>query len=132
MIDHMSFYATDYPKTKTFYEKVLAPLGYGLVREMVATWDPSWPTRRFCAFGPPNKPVLWLAEVKDEGRATARHVAFTAKDHAAVDAFHVAALEAGGKDNGAPGPRPVYHANYYGAFVIDPDGNNVEAVCHHA
>ena len=131
MIDHLSFYATDYAKTKAFYEKSLAPLGYELVREMVTTWDAAWPTRRFCAFGPPNTPVLWIAEVKEADRATARHVAFVAKDRPAVDAFHAAALAAGGKDNGQPGPRPVYHANYYGTFVIDPDGNNVEAVCHH-
>jgi catechol 2,3-dioxygenase-like lactoylglutathione lyase family enzyme len=130
MIDHLSFYATDYAKTKSFYEKALAPLGYGLVMELVAEWEKDWPTRRYCAFGPPKKGTLWIGEVKEKDRATGRHVAFVAKDRAAVDAFHAAALAAGGKDNGGPGPRPVYHANYYGAFVIDPDGNNVEAVCH--
>jgi catechol 2,3-dioxygenase-like lactoylglutathione lyase family enzyme len=128
MIDHLSFYATDFAKTKAFYEKALAPLGYGLVMELVAEWDKEWPTRRHCAFGPPKKACLWIGEVKE--KATPRHVAFVATDRAAVDAFHAAALAAGGKDNGAPGPRPVYHAGYYGAFVIDPDGNNVEAVCH--
>jgi catechol 2,3-dioxygenase-like lactoylglutathione lyase family enzyme len=130
MIDHLSFYATDFAKTKAFYEKALAPLGYAVVVEMVAEWDPAWPTRRYCGFGLPHKPCLWIAEVKEADRATPRHCAFVARDRAAVDAFHAAALAAGGKDNGPPGPRAVYHPNYYGAFVFDPDGNNVEAVCH--
>jgi len=128
MIDHLSFYATHYPASKAFYEAVLAPLGYGLVREMTATWDPEFPGRRMCAFGPPGKACLWLMEVKEP--ASPRHVAFTAKDRTAVDAFHHAALQSGAKDNGAPGERPIYHPHYYGAFVFDPDGNNVEAVFH--
>ncbi len=128
MIDHLSTYATDFAATKAFYEKVLSPLGYRLVREMVAEWDRDFPTRRFCAFGPGDRPILWVIEVKE--RSTPRHVAFAAKDRASVDAFHAAALAVGAKDNGPPGPRPVYHPGYYGAFVFDPDGNNVEAVCH--
>ncbi len=128
MIDHLTTYATDYPATKAFYIAVLGALGYGLDREMVTTWDPEFPTRRMCAFGPPDKPVFWIAEVREP--ATPRHCAFTAANHAAVDAFHAAGLTAGGCDNGRPGLRPAYHASYYGAFAIDPDGNNVEAVCH--
>jgi catechol 2,3-dioxygenase-like lactoylglutathione lyase family enzyme len=129
MIDHLSFYATDYAVSKSFYEVVLAPLGYGLVMELNATWDTTFPGRRMCAFGPPGKAAFWVIEVKEP--ASPRHVAFAAPGRPAVDAFHHAALKAGGKDNGAPGVRPHYHAHYYGAFVLDPDGNNIEAV-HHA
>ena len=128
MIDHLSFYATDFEATRRFYDAALAPLGYGKVMELVSTWDPEWPTRRMCAWGPEKKASFWVMEVKQP--ATPRHVAFVAKDHAAVEAFHRAALGAGGRDNGAPGLRPQYHPGYFGAFVLDPDGNNVEAVCH--
>ena len=128
MIDHLSFYATDYPATRAFYAAVLPGLGYPLAMEMAATWDSEFPTRRMCAFGPPKKPCFWIIEVKQP--ATPRHVAFTAASRSAVDAFHAAALKHGARDHGAPGLRPHYHANYYGAFVLDPDGNNVEAVCH--
>jgi catechol 2,3-dioxygenase-like lactoylglutathione lyase family enzyme len=128
MIDHLSFYATDYLATKRFYEQALAPLEAAVVMEMTATWNPEWPEQRMCAFGPPNRPIFWIIETKTP--ATPRHLAFTAKDRAGVDAFHAAALAGGGKDNGAPGLRPQYHRGYYGAFVLDPDGNNVEAVTH--
>ncbi|MFV8751217.1 VOC family protein [Nannocystaceae bacterium ST9] len=128
MIDHLSFYATDYAKTKAFYERALAPLGAAVVMDMTATWNPEWPEQRMCAFGPPQRPIFWIAEVRTP--ATPRHLAFTAKDRATVDAFHAAALAAGGVDNGGPGPRPHYHPGYCGAFVIDPDGNNIEAVTH--
>ena len=128
MIDHVSTYATDFPATKRFYEQAFAALGYASVMEMTATWNPEWPEQRMIAFGPGQQPVYWVAEVREA--ASPRHVAFVAKDWAAVDAFHAAALAAGGRDNGAPGPRPQYHPGYYGAFVLDPDGNNVEAVCH--
>jgi catechol 2,3-dioxygenase-like lactoylglutathione lyase family enzyme len=129
MIDHLSYYATDYPASKKFYDAALAPLGYVCTTEMTATWDTEFPTRRMCAYGPPGKSVFWLMEVKHP--VTPRHIAFSAKSHAEVDAFHEAAIAVGAKDNGAPGPRPLYHENYYGAFVIDPDGNNVEAVTRH-
>jgi catechol 2,3-dioxygenase-like lactoylglutathione lyase family enzyme len=128
MIDHLSFYATDYLASKAFYAAVLESLGYGLGQELTATWDPEFPGRRMCAFGPPGKSIFWLIEVKTP--ATPRHLAFTARDRAAVDSFHRAALKAGAKDNGAPGERPHYHPHYYGAFVLDPDGNNIEAVHH--
>ena len=128
MIDHLSFYATDYVVSKKFYQTVFATLGYELVTEMVMTWNAEWPTRRACAFGPPKKACFWLIEVREA--ASPRHIAFSADKRAAVDAFYKAALSVGAKDNGAPGPRAMYHPNYYGAFVFDPDGNNVEAVCH--
>jgi catechol 2,3-dioxygenase-like lactoylglutathione lyase family enzyme len=128
MIDHLSTYATDYDATKAFYEAALAPMGYSLQTEMVTTWDEAFPTRRICAFGPPGRSVYWISEVTEA--ASPRHVAFEAKDHSSVAAFYEAALKAGGKDNGGPGPRPIYHEHYFGAFVLDPDGNNIEAVCH--
>jgi len=128
MIDHISTYATDYDATRRFYQGALAPLGYALQVEMVASWDAEFPTRRICAFGPAGKGAFWIIEVKTA--ASPRHVAFAAADRAAVAAFHRAALAAGGSDHGAPGLRPHYHASYFGAFVLDPDGNNVEAVCH--
>ena len=119
MIDHAGFGVSDYARSKAFYERALAPLGFTLIME---------PMGRAAGFGEPGKPVFWL----EDGRApvTEAHVAFLAKDRATVDAFHAAALEAGGTDNGAPGVREIYHPTYYGAYVLDPDGNNVEAVCH--
>lgn len=128
MIDHVSFYATDYEKTRDFYRAALPPLGYEQVMEMTAAWNPAWPTQRMVAFGPPGKPAFWVIETREP--ATPRHLAFHAETRAAVDAFHRAALGAGGRDNGGPGVRAMYHPTYYGAFVLDPDGNNVEAVCH--
>ena len=128
MIDHLSTYATDYEKTKAFYQAAFAPLGYTIQAEFVAEWNPEWPTQRMCAFGPQGKAVYWLAEVKNA--VSPRHIAFAANDRKSVDAFYQAGMEAGGKDNGEPGLRPIYHEHYYGAFMFDPDGNNVEAVCH--
>ena len=128
MIDHLSTYATDYAATKAFYEAALAPLGYALEHEMVTTWDEAFPERRACAFGPPGKSAFWVIETKLD--VTPRHVAFAAPSRDAVAAFHEAALGAGGADHGSPGLRPLYHEHYFGAFALDPDGNNVEAVCH--
>jgi catechol 2,3-dioxygenase-like lactoylglutathione lyase family enzyme len=118
MIDHLTVHVSDYDASKAFYSKALAPLGYALVMEF----------GRAGGFGAGGKPDLWLAE----GGPTrpALHVAIAAERRSQVDAFHEAALSAGGTDNGAPGPRPQYHKGYYGAFVLDPDGNNLEAVCH--
>ena len=127
MIDHASTYTTHYDAAKRLYQAAFAPLGATLQREMVASWDPEFPTRRMCAFGP-QRPIFWLIEVREP--ATPRHTAFGAATRAQVDAFYRAALGAGGRDNGAPGLRTIYHPTYYGAFVLDPDGNNVEAVCH--
>jgi catechol 2,3-dioxygenase-like lactoylglutathione lyase family enzyme len=128
MIDHLSTYTTDFPAAKAFYEAGLGSLGYEIQAEMVATWDPEFPERRCCAWGPSGRPVFWIIETKQV--IGPRHVAFSAPDRGAVDAFYRATLDAGGEDHGAPGVREVYHADYYGAFVLDPDGNNVEAVYH--
>lgn len=128
MIDHLSTYTIDFPATKAFYEAAFEPLGYSLQMELVAEWDADFPTRRMCAFGPAGKPAFWVIEAKVH--YTPRHVAFSAPNRAAVEAFHQQGLAHGGKDNGAPGLRPLYHEHYFGAFLIDPDGNNVEAVCH--
>ncbi len=128
MIDHLTTYATDYDKTIAFYDAALATLGAERSVNMVASWNPEWPTQRFCAYSTSGKPVFWVSESKDA--YTPRHVAFSATDTAAVDAFHAAGLKAGGSDNGAPGPRAQYSPNYYGGFLLDPDGNNVEAVHH--
>ena len=130
MIDHLSTYATNFSATQRFYDTALAALGYERVVDMTASWDPDFPSRRMSAYGPAPKPVLWVAEVRNKDKATPRHLAFAASSRTAVDAFYRAALGAGGVDNGAPGPRLHYHEHYYGAFVLDPDGNNVEAVCH--
>jgi len=128
VIDHVSTYATGFEATKAFYEAALGALGYGVQYEMEMSQDPDLPGRLASAFGPPGRPVFWVIQVKQA--ATPRHVAFTAPDRATVKAFYAAALAAGGQDNGEPGLRPIYHEHYFGAFVLDPDGNNVEAVCH--
>lgn len=129
MFDHLSTYATDYSATKRFYTEVLGVLGYGLQMEFVAEWNTEFPTQLMCAFGPTGKPAFWIIEVKTP--YTPRHVAFAANNRAMVAQFHQRGLKSGGKDNGAPGLRPMYHEHYFGAFLLDPDGNNVEAVCHH-
>lgn len=128
MIDHISTYATDFSATKSFYAAAFAPLGYSLQMEFVAEPNADFEAQRICAFGPEGKPAFWLIECKQQH--TPRHVAFCAETRHAVDGFYQQAMLTGGTDNGAPGPRPMYHEHYYGAFVIDPDGNNVEAVCH--
>jgi len=126
MIDHIGFPVSDYAKSKAFYAKALAPLGYSLVMEVGAEVTESHAPA--AGFGTGGKPDFWIG---GEGSLEkALHVAIVAKDRATVDAFHCAALAAGGKDNGTPGLRPHYHANYYAAFVLDPDGHNIEAVCH--
>ncbi|MGX5730297.1 VOC family protein [Pseudoxanthomonas beigongshangi] len=127
MIDHAGFAVADYPRSRAFYTQVLAPLGYAVVME-VTERETGPGGYQGCGFGPPRKPAFWVGTGARPGTGT--HVAFTAPSRAAVDAFHAAALAAGATDNGAPGPRPHYHPDYYAAFVIDPDGNNVEAVCH--
>jgi catechol 2,3-dioxygenase-like lactoylglutathione lyase family enzyme len=129
MIDHLSSYTTNYPGARAFYVAALGSLGHKIHTEMVASWDPTFPERRCCAFGE-ERPLFWVIEAREP--ATPRHVAFTASSRAAVQDFHRAALEAGGRDHGKPGLRPEYHEHYFGGFVLDPDGNNVEAVCHQA
>jgi catechol 2,3-dioxygenase-like lactoylglutathione lyase family enzyme len=124
MIDHVGFSVSDYARARAFYEKALAPLGYVLVMETTAqeTGKPA------AGFGANGKPDFWIG---GEGKLDKPlHIAILAKDRATVDAFHRAAVAAGGRDNGSPGVRPHYHPNYYGAFVLDLDGHNIEAVCH--
>lgn len=128
MIDHLSTYTTDFPASKRFYESTLATLGYAIQAEMKMDADPDLPGRRACAFGPTGRPVFWVIETLEA--ASPRHVAFTAANRGAVVAFYEAGLAAGGSDHGAPGVRAIYHEHYYGGFLTDPDGNNVEAVCH--
>jgi len=125
VLDHIGLSVSDYPRAKAFYEKALSPLGYGLVMEV--TKEQSGGAYEGAGFGD-KKPYFWIGTGGPvKGRL---HVAFVAKDRASVDAFYRAALAAGATDNGPPGIRAHYHPNYYGAFVLDPDGHNVEAVCH--
>ena len=123
MIDHLSTYATDYDATRAFYQAVFTPLGHTLQMEFA-----DQPGQRMCAFGPQGNPAFWVIEIAQA--ASPRHVAFCADSRDQVQAFYEAGMDNGGSDNGAPGPRPIYHQHYYGAFLLDPDGNNVEAVCH--
>jgi catechol 2,3-dioxygenase-like lactoylglutathione lyase family enzyme len=118
-LDHVGLDVSDYAVSKAFYEAALAPLGIGLVME---------PAPEVGGFGA-EFPFFWIGR-RALGPDSGVHVAFRAEDRETVDAFHAAALAAGGKDNGGPGPREIYHPDYYGAFVLDPDGHNIEAVCH--
>jgi catechol 2,3-dioxygenase-like lactoylglutathione lyase family enzyme len=119
MLDHVGLEVRDYDASRAFYEAALAPLGLKLMMEPAPTVG---------GFGS-DFPFFW---VSSRGRSPQNgvHVAFRVESRELVDAFHAAALEAGAEDNGGPGVREIYHPNYYGAFVLDPDGNNVEAVCH--
>jgi len=128
VIDHLTTYATDFEATRAFYDAALGALGYQRNVDMVAEWDADFPTRRLCAYGPGQQPIFWISE--EPTPASPRHIAFAASGRDAVGAFYEAGLGAGGRDNGAPGERPIYHPGYYGAFLFDPDGNNVEAVHH--
>ncbi|HYI49863.1 MAG TPA: VOC family protein [Allosphingosinicella sp.] len=126
MLDHVGFAVSDAERSRAFYEQALAPLGIALL--MTATPDQTESGGTAHGFGSDGKPYFWVGDNEAVGEGT--HVAFAADTRAKVDAFHQAALAAGGRDNGAPGLRPHYHANYYAAFVLDSDGINVEAVCH--
>ena len=128
MIDHLTLLVSDFARSKAFYTAALGPLGYEVVMEVSRDQLPDLPFERSAGLVVKGKPDLWLRP--EEGALTPTHVAFRAPSRAAVDAFHAAALAAGGVDHGAPGLRPYYHPNYYGAFVLDPDGYNVEAVTH--
>jgi catechol 2,3-dioxygenase-like lactoylglutathione lyase family enzyme len=128
IVDHIGINVSDYERSKAFYQAALAPLGIHMLAEYGA----------WCGFGR-DKPEFWmlqgLAAFQSDDqlrRITPVHVSFAARSRAEVDAFYTAAIAAGARDNGLPGLRPKYHANYYGAFVIDPDGHNVEAVIHSA
>jgi catechol 2,3-dioxygenase-like lactoylglutathione lyase family enzyme len=119
MLDHVSIGVSNIAQAIAFYDRALAPLGIGRLY--------SEGTDAF-GYGADKKAFFWIG--LREAIRTGAHIAFAAKDRASVDAFHAAALAAGGRDNGGPGLRPHYHANYYGAFILDPDGHNIEAVCH--
>lgn len=125
MLDHIGIAVSDMNRSRAFFEAALKPLGIGLVMEVTAEETGA---EAQAGFGDEGKPYFWIGTGAKAKGGT--HVAFTAPTRAAVDAFYAAALAAGGRDNGAPGLRPHYHPNYYGGFVLDPDGNNVEAVCH--
>lgn len=125
MIDHVGFKVSDFDRSLTFYKQALAPLGYVLVMEV--TPEMSGDGSRHAGFGKDRKPDFWIGT---GGSATGLHIAIATKSRAEVDEFHGASLAAGAADNGAPGLRPTYHPDYYGAFVLDPDGHNIEAVCH--
>jgi len=119
IIDHIGLPVSDYEKTKVFYQRSLKPLGITLIRTEGNT----------AGFGKGNKAMFWIGPRK-ESYYTPIHIGFFAENRIQVDEFYKAALAAGGIDNGAPGIREIYHPNYYGAFVFDPDGHNIEAVCH--
>jgi catechol 2,3-dioxygenase-like lactoylglutathione lyase family enzyme len=121
VLDHVGINVSDYARSRDFYTAALAPLGLEVLME---------PAPEVGGFGSAahGKPFFWISTRAPANEAV--HVAFAAEGRQAVDAFHAAGLAAGGTDNGAPGVREHYHPTYYGAFVLDPDGNNVEAVCH--
>jgi catechol 2,3-dioxygenase-like lactoylglutathione lyase family enzyme len=129
ILDHVTLVVSDYARSKTFYEKALAPLGIQRIVEF----------GQACGFGKAGKPAFWIGtgptsfqRPEQLAPITPTHVAFSAASRAEVEAFHAAALAADGKDFGAPGVRAHYHPRYYGAFVLDPDGHDVEAVFHGA
>jgi catechol 2,3-dioxygenase-like lactoylglutathione lyase family enzyme len=118
VLDHVGIRVSDFEQSKRFFTEALSPLGYELIME---------PSVSAAGFGRQGKPDFWIGQ-GDRGQPV--HIAFAASDRASVDAFHEEALAAGGRNNGGPGLRPEYHQSYYAAFVFDPDGNNIEAVCH--
>jgi catechol 2,3-dioxygenase-like lactoylglutathione lyase family enzyme len=125
MIDHTGVKVSDFARAKAFYRAALAPIGYQLLLEFPAAMTGS---DDVAGFGVPPKADFWIAAGTPNKPPI--HVAFRVGGRVLVDAFHAAALAAGGCDNGAPGPRPHYHAYYYATFVLDPDGHNIEVVCH--
>jgi catechol 2,3-dioxygenase-like lactoylglutathione lyase family enzyme len=125
MLDHIGIEVGDLERSRAFYEAALEPLGVKLVMEFEGMAGFGKETEQ----GP--NPYFWIG-FRGRPVVSGVHLAFGARSTDLVDAFHAAAIAAGGTDNGAPGPRPIYHPGYYGAFVLDPDGNNVEAVCHRA
>lgn len=125
MIDHTGVQVSDFAKSKAFYQRALAPIGYGLLMEFPAAVTGHTDV---AGFGEVPKADFWIS--RGTPNMPPVHVAFRVDSRAKVDAFYQAAIAAGGQDNGAPGLRPHYHPHYYGAFVRDPDGHNIEAVCH--
>jgi len=118
VIDHIGIKVSNYKESKNFYKKVLDPLGYKLIMEMMG----------YAGFGVGKKAEFWMSE--GNTAISPIHIAFNAENREQVDQFYKSAIDAGAKDNGAPGIRTIYHPDYYGAFVIGPDGHNIEAVCH--
>jgi catechol 2,3-dioxygenase-like lactoylglutathione lyase family enzyme len=125
MIDHINVFVSDFEKSKAFYGHTLSAIGYALLKEFPASAVRSTDV---AGFGEPSRPDFWIN--KGTANQPPVHVAFRVTSRAQVDAFHRAAIAAGGRDNGAPGIRPHYHQHYYAAFVLDPDGHNIEVVCH--
>ena len=126
MIDHIGIGVADFARAKRFYAAALAPIGYAIVMEVPASVTGGADAT---GFGEEGKPDFWIGSEKERTTPPA-HIAFRVTDRKTVDAFYAAALAAGGKDNGAPGLRTHYHENYYAAFVRDPEGHNMEVVCH--
>jgi len=126
MLDHIGLRVSDFGRAQAFFDAALAPLGLAVMTQVTPqqTGGPA-----YAGYGAAGKPDFWIGAGAGPP-TTGVHVAFTAPDRKTVDAFYAAALAAGGRDNGAPGVRAHYHPNYYGAFVLDPDGHNIEAVCH--
>jgi catechol 2,3-dioxygenase-like lactoylglutathione lyase family enzyme len=120
MLDHVTLGVSDFEQAKAFYDSALHPLG---IERLYAEGDGA------AGYGANGKAFFWIG--RKGVLQTGAHVAFTAPDRETVDRFYKAALAAGGRDNGAPGLRPHYDPDYYGAFVLDPDGHNIEAVCRH-
>lgn len=127
MIDHTGISVSNFAASKAFYIQALQPIGYSLLMELPAAVTGSCDV---AGFGEAPKPDFWISS--GTPNVPPIHIAFRVTSRAMVDAFYHAALTAGGRDNGPPGLRPHYHPNYYGAFVLDPDGHNIEAVCHEA
>ena len=125
MLDHTGVSISNFNAAKAFYDAALAPLGASMLMTVPLEFTGGVNVGGYGR----DRPVFWLRE--GEKQVPPMHMAFAANSRAEVDAFYAAAIAAGGADNGAPGLRPHYHPNYYGAFVRDPDGNNIEAVCHH-
>jgi catechol 2,3-dioxygenase-like lactoylglutathione lyase family enzyme len=119
MLDHVTVGVRDIERAKKFYDRALLPLG---ITRLYGEGE------RFAGYGIRPKAFFWIG-VRETSQ-TGAHIAFSTKDRAIVDRFYEEAIAAGGRDNGPPGIRPNYHRNYYGAFVLDPDGHNIEAVCH--
>jgi catechol 2,3-dioxygenase-like lactoylglutathione lyase family enzyme len=127
MLDHIGIRTRHIDRALAFYEAAMAALGGGMRMEVPKDFTGGVVVRGYGR----EMPVFWLTEVAaDAPQGSPVHLAFSARNRAEVDAFYTAAMAAGGQDNGAPGLRAQYHPNYYGAFVLDPDGNNIEAVCH--
>ncbi len=121
MLDHVTIGVSDFSRSKAFYDDVLKSIGVDYLYAALDT---------FAGYGANGKAFFWIGLKAAD--ITGVHIAFAVDDRTAVDRFHAAGLAAGGRDNGGPGLRPHYHQHYYGAFILDPDGHNIEAVCHKA